>query len=217
MSKKGDKMAAEFTSLTTKQKTVYSIIERYIKTRGIPPTVREIGELAGEKTPGAIQGILNRLEMKGIIKREEGMARSIQLISSDTLYAEPVYIPELKKITKRNIDNLFNVYNISAYRPFPPEMSEPDTQSFLVKCPDNSLAESGISYEDLLLINVNSSLKDGDIALVEIDGHIIIRRYFAHDENSIRLTADTDVLGKELYNKDEISLIGRLKGKFTSY
>ena len=27
------------------------VIESYIKTHGIPPTVREIGELVGEKTP----------------------------------------------------------------------------------------------------------------------------------------------------------------------
>jgi len=58
------------------------VIESFIKSKGIPPTVREIGELVGEKTPGAVQGILNRLEQKGVIKREVGMARSIQLVNT---------------------------------------------------------------------------------------------------------------------------------------
>ena len=65
-------MAANYSSLTAKQKKVYMVIESYIKTNGIPPTVREIGELVGEKTPGAVQGILNRLEQKGVIKRQLG-------------------------------------------------------------------------------------------------------------------------------------------------
>ena len=36
-------MAANYSSLTAKQKKVYMVIEYYIKTNGIPPTVREIG------------------------------------------------------------------------------------------------------------------------------------------------------------------------------
>ena len=58
-------MAANFNTLTSKQKKVYAAIESYIKTNNIPPTVRELGEMIGEKTPGAVQGILSRLEQKG--------------------------------------------------------------------------------------------------------------------------------------------------------
>ena len=47
-----------FNTLTLKQKKVYSAIELFIKSNGIPPTVREIGEMIGERTPGAVQGIL---------------------------------------------------------------------------------------------------------------------------------------------------------------
>jgi len=73
------------------------VIESFIKSKGIPPTVREIGELVGEKTPGAVQGILNRLEQKGVIKREVGMARSIQLVNTNSQYAPHVYLPKIKK------------------------------------------------------------------------------------------------------------------------
>jgi repressor LexA len=91
-------MSANFSTLTAKQKKVFSAIETYINLKGIPPTVREIGEMVGEKTPGAVQGILNRLEQKGVIKRQLGAARSIQLVSSDNqMYATPVYIPEIKR------------------------------------------------------------------------------------------------------------------------
>lgn len=112
-------MASNYSSLTAKQKKVYMVIESYIKTHGIPPTVREIGELVGEKTPGAVQGILNRLEQKGVIKRQLGAARSIQLVSpDDQLYSKPVFVPKIKKISKRNLNDLTNIYNIELYHPF---------------------------------------------------------------------------------------------------
>jgi repressor LexA len=95
--------------LTSKQKKVYYAIVQYRKNRGIPPTVREIGEILGEKTPGAVQGILNRLEQKGVITREVGQARSIQAVEENNLYVKPFYIPELKKVSTRNLDDLFNM------------------------------------------------------------------------------------------------------------
>ncbi len=64
------KVSVDFNFLTSKQKKVYTAIESFIKENGMPPTVREIGELIGEKTPGAVQGILNRLEEKGVIRKK---------------------------------------------------------------------------------------------------------------------------------------------------
>jgi repressor LexA len=100
---------SDFNSLTSKQKKIYAAIETFIKENGIPPTVREIGDLVGEKTPGAVQGILNRLQQKGVIKREIGMARSIKLVSENSQYATPAFIPEVKKISRRNVGDLFRL------------------------------------------------------------------------------------------------------------
>lgn len=216
-------MTVDFNLLTSKQKKVYSVIETFIKTRGIPPTVREIGEMVGEKTPGAVQGILNRLEQKGVIKREVGMARSIQLVTDNSQYMEPAYLPKIKKITSRNVSDLFNVYNIIKYYPFPSTLFESDNlpdNCFLINCPDNSLMQSGIKYEDSLIIDrdTENKLNDGDIVMVLYDNHVLLRFYSKHENaNSIVLKADSDLIGKEVFNKDEIVIIGKLIGKYTSY
>lgn len=215
------KVTADFNLLTSKQKKVYSVIETFIKTRGIPPTVREIGEMVGEKTPGAVQGILNRLEQKGVIKREVGMARSIQLVNEQSQYLQPVYLPKIKKITNRNISDLFNVYNVIKYYPLPPIFeSENPENCFIISCPDNSLINSSIKYEDSLIIdrNYENRLDDGDIVLVLYENHVLLR-YFSKYENSgsIVLKADSDLIGKNVFSKDEIIIIGKLIGKYTAY
>lgn len=216
-------MTTDFNLLTSKQKKVYSVIESFIKTRGIPPTVREIGELVGEKTPGAVQGILNRLEQKGVIKREVGMARSIQLVNGSTQYTTPIYLPKIKKITNRNVDDLFNVYNIIKYYPLPSTLFESEQKTdncFIINCPDNSLLNSGIKYEDNLVIDrdFEDILKDGDIVLVLYDSHVLLRYFSKHEDSKcIVLKADSNLIDKEVFNKDEVTIIGKLIGKYTKY
>ncbi len=211
-------MAADYNSLTAKQKKVYNAIEKFINEKGIPPTVREIGEMLGEKTPGAVQGILNRLEQKGVIKREVGMARSIKLVADKSNYARVQYIPEIKKVSNRNVDDLFNIYNVKINHPVSSDILQVDESCFLISCPDNSLYESGISYEDLLIIDMKADIKDGDIVLVLYDNHALLRRYYSTDEpDTVRLEADSDILGKSVFKKDEARIIGKLICKITRY
>ena len=202
-----------FDMLTSKQKIIYSVIESYIKEKVIPPTVREIGEMVGEKTPGAVQGILNRLEQKGVIKRQVGMARSIQLVSQEsTLYADPVYIPEIKKISSRNIGDLLNIYNIIKYQPFPPELVTKADNHYMIKCPDNSLFESGYRYGDILLVSMDTDvLHEGDIVLALYENRVLLRFYQGgKNPDTLILKADTDLIGKETFNQEEIKIAGKV-------
>ncbi len=212
-------MSATISSLTSKQKKVYQAIETYIKLKGIPPTVREIGEMVGEKTPGAVQGILNRLEQKQVIKRQLGAARSIQLVSADNqLYATPVYVPEIKKISKRNIDDLTNIYNVNKYQPVPADLVSGGDSHLIYRCPDDSLADSGIKQNDILFIDTGAIVKAGDIVLVLYNTNTLLR-YYHPDEanNNIVLKADLDLIGKEEFSPDEIRIVGKLEGRYTKY
>lgn len=212
------KVSSDFNFLTSKQKKVYSVIEQFIKQRGIPPTVREIGEMVGEKTPGAVQGILNRLEQKGVIKREVGMARSIQLVSDNSQYESHVYLPKIKKVSQRNVDDLLNIYNIEKHFPLPSPLFEEGQDCFIIKCPDNSLFESGIKYDDILIIDRQQEINDGDIVLVLYENHALLRFYSKHDNpDFVVLKADSNLLEKEAFNRSEVTIIGKLVGKYTQY
>lgn len=207
-------MDAVFNTLTSKQKKVYTAIETFIRSKGIPPTVREIGEMLGEKTPGAVQGILNRLEQKGVIKREIGMARSIQLVSKNSLYEDPVFIPEIKKVTKRNINDLYSVYNLIKYQPVSPMVLSNHEDCFLIKCPDCSL--KNITYDDILIVSRKYELDDGDVVLVLYENHSLLRYYY-ENENPEKLTlkADDDLFGKEEFLKNEVTIVGKVICKYT--
>ena len=212
------KVSSDLSILTSKQKKVYSAIESFIKSKGVPPTVREIGEMVGEKTPGAVQGILNRLEQKGVITRQLGRARSIKLVSDNSQYAVHTYLPKIKKISDRNIEDLLNIYNIVQYYPVPSNLVGSNNNCFIINCPDNSLLGSGIKYEDTLIIDREGTLDSGDIALVLYESHVVLRFYNNHENpDYVILKADSDLIGKEVFNKNDITIIGKLIGKYTKY
>ena len=211
-------MSQDFNSLTSKQKKVYLAIEAYIKLKGIPPTVREIGELVGEKTPGAVQGILNRLEQKNVIKREVGMARSIQLISSDSQYVKPVYIPEVKKVNKRNINDLLNIYNIHKFHPLSPNIAGVGADCFLLSCEASSLLENDVKQGDMVTICRESIPDEGDTVLAIYDNHVLLRRFHKIDTmDMVSLQADNSMFDKEVFNKDEVMIVGKMVGKYSKY
>lgn len=64
--------------LTKRQSEVVSLIKRFIKDVGYPPSTRELADKLGV-TPTAIDGHIHALERKGALKRTPGVARGLAL------------------------------------------------------------------------------------------------------------------------------------------
>ena len=65
--------------LTERQQKVYDMIRALIVDRGYGPTVREIGEHFGIKSPNGVMCHLRALERKGLIRRSPNKSRAIEL------------------------------------------------------------------------------------------------------------------------------------------
>jgi repressor LexA len=65
--------------LTERQQSVYDMIRSLIVDRGYGPTVREIGEHFGIKSPNGVMCHLRALERKGLIRRSPNKSRAIEL------------------------------------------------------------------------------------------------------------------------------------------
>jgi len=67
------------SQLTDRQQNVYEMIRSLIVKRGYGPTVREIGEHFGIKSPNGVMCHLRALERKGLIRRSPNKSRAIEL------------------------------------------------------------------------------------------------------------------------------------------
>ena len=65
--------------ISSKQQQILEVIQSAIKVKGYPPSVREIGEAVGLKSPSTVHMHLNKLEQIGAIRRESEKNRAIDV------------------------------------------------------------------------------------------------------------------------------------------
>ena len=79
--------------LTSRQQEILRFIREKIDGRGYGPTVREIGNEFGIKTPNGVMSHLKALQNKGLIHREANLSRGFELIPNSPSFAAPVEVP----------------------------------------------------------------------------------------------------------------------------
>ena len=112
-------------SLTKRQKAVYEFIREKIRNRGYGPTVREIGDQFGIRSPNGVMCHLKALEKKGLITREKNMSRAIRLTREPAeergvpLYgqiAAGVLHEAVEQHERIDLEAMFNKKNLFALR-----------------------------------------------------------------------------------------------------
>ena len=69
-----------YTDLTSRQIDVLEYIKRVLQTKGYPPTVREICDAVGLKSPATVHAHLKTLEDKGYIRRDSSKQRALEIV-----------------------------------------------------------------------------------------------------------------------------------------
>ena len=69
--------------LTGRQREIYDYVSEYVRDRGYPPTVREIGEAVGLASPSTVHAHLANLERVGLLKRDPTKPRALELVGRD--------------------------------------------------------------------------------------------------------------------------------------
>ena len=65
--------------LTKMQQRIYDYIAQTIRTQGYPPSVREIGDAVGLKSPSTVHFHLKHMEELGVIGKGAGKGRALTL------------------------------------------------------------------------------------------------------------------------------------------
>ena len=69
--------------LTEKEKTLYNFITRTVKEEGFAPSVRDISCALGWKSTSTVHAYLEKLEEKGLIRKESGKSRALKVSKDD--------------------------------------------------------------------------------------------------------------------------------------
>ncbi|HEX3751524.1 MAG TPA: transcriptional repressor LexA [Streptosporangiaceae bacterium] len=69
--------------LTNREEQVLQVVRAGVARRGYPPSIREIGDAVGLKSTSSVAYHLKALERKGILHRDPGRPRTVELLPPD--------------------------------------------------------------------------------------------------------------------------------------
>ena len=156
--------------LSKMQQKIYEYIASCIREQGYPPSVREIGEAVGLKSPSTVHFHLKHLEEAGVIEKGAGKGRAI------TLTEAPV--PE---------DRVPIVGNVAAGSPILAEECIEDYltfdtggrsgEYFALRVRGESMLNAGILPGDLVVVRRQQTCSNGEIVVAMIDDEATVKRF----------------------------------------
>jgi repressor LexA len=169
---------ADFSQLTDKQKLIYDCIREKIESRGYGPTVREIGDVFGIKSPNGVMCHLKALEKKGLIKREGRSARAIQLVD----HRRPSHgLPFLGHVAAGA--PLAAVAQEERFS-FDDMFTGPDRYVLHVR--GNSMIDNHIEDGDYVVIKKQETAENGTRVVAMVDNEVTLKKFY-RERDHVRL------------------------------
>jgi repressor LexA len=199
--------------LTRRQKEVLSFIANYINRHSYPPTIREIAEHFTISVKGAYDHVA-ALKRKNCLKQDGNRSRTMAL----TEFRED---DNSKLFTKIPV-----VGTVAAGVPILSEENWEDTLMlhktslkknrvyFAVKVRGDSMQNAGIMDGDMAVIEKQSVVKNGEIAVAVVEDAVTLKRFFK-ESSRIRLQAENPDY-KPIYCQD-VRILGRLAQIIRNY
>ena len=198
------------TSISLKQQQILAVIQSAIKAKGYPPSVREIGEAVGPKSPSTVHMHLNKLEQLGAIRRESEKNRAIDVVGSSTFRNAPMtMVPLVGRVTAGQ--PILATENIEDSYPFPADLVGQE-DVFMLKVDGESMIQAGIFDGDYLIVRDQDSARNGDIVVALVDGEEATVKRFFHEKDRVRLQPENDRMDP-IYSRD-VAVLGKVIGVY---
>ena len=192
-------------NLTDAQNELLEWIKNYLKDFQHSPSIRQMMNAMGLKSPAPIQSRLKHLQEKGYISWQEGRARTLQLV--DSLMDQE--IPVLGSIAAGGLIESYSDLNETL--DLTDVLSKKDIFALTVN--GDSMQDAFITDGDMVLMEPvfdKNYLKNGTIVSAMVPGTGTTLKYFFKKDNKIVLEAANPNYQPIILDPNEVSIQGRL-------
>ena len=190
--------------LTEAQNELYGWIKNYLKDFQHSPSIRQMMQAMGLKSPAPIQSRLKHLQEKGYISWQEGKARTLQIVDELT-----DGIPVMGSVaagglieTYSDVNENLNISDV---------LKKKDIFALTVN--GDSMIDACIADGDMVLmepIKDSCSLRNGTIVSAMVPGLGTTLKYFVKKDNKIFLEAANPAYDPIELNLEEVVFQGKL-------
>jgi len=184
--------------LSGMQRKIYEYIAASIREQGYPPSVREIGEAVGLKSPSTVHFHLKHLAEAGMIEKGAGKGRAITLTQQPSAVAP---VPAAPVYDEEPADRIPVVGNVAAGSPILAQECIEDYltfdtggrsgEYFALRVRGESMLNAGILPGDLVVVRQQQTANNGEIVVAMIDDEATVKR-FSRKNGQIWLLPEND-------------------------
>lgn len=176
--------------MTKMQQKIYDYIARTLEEQGYPPSVREIGEAVGLKSPSTVHFHLKHMEELGVINKSGRKGRAITLAHPSARGAEPA-ASQLPREEEPPAGRVPIVGTVAAGTPIlAQECIEDyltfdtggrDGEYFALRVRGESMLNAGILPGDLVVVHQQQEAHNGEIIVALIEDEATVKRLRRRD------------------------------------
>ena len=168
--------------LTAMQQKIYDYIANTVRNQGYPPSVREIGEAVGLKSPSTVHFHIKHLEELGYISKSGRKGRALTLTERAAPAAAPAPAREAE-IPSGRVPVLGDVAAgspilaqecIDDYISF--DTQGRDGEFFALRVRGESMLNAGILPGDLVVVHRQPTAQNGEIVVALLEDEATVKR-----------------------------------------
>ena len=197
-------MNSSESDLTQAQDELYGWIKNYMKNFQHSPSIRQMMQAMGLKSPAPIQSRLKHLQEKGYISWQEGKARTMQIV--DEIIDG---VPIMGSVAAGGLIETFS--DVNENLDFSDILKKKNVFALTVN--GDSMIDAQIAHGDMVLMEPISdlySLRNGSIVSAMVPGLGTTLKYFSKREGKIFLEAANPAYEPIELNLDEVVFQGKL-------
>lgn len=196
-----------------RQDQILEFMKNFIDEKGYVPTVREIGDAVGLKSPSTVHGYLKQLENRGLIKRNPEKNRAIDIRQVDeniAMVKMPVVGTVAAGVPLLAEENIEEV--VALPKSLIPTSSE---ELFMLHVRGDSMINAGILDGDMLVIKQQPNANNGEIVVALVDGESATVKRFYQEKDCIRLQPENDFM--EPFYEKNVQILGKVVGLYRTF
>ncbi len=187
---------------------ILDFITEYTHNNGYPPTIREICDGVGLKSPSTVHGHLERLRRAGKLDKANSKTRAIKVSESSFSDSDYLEVPVLGTVAagvpitaQEDIERTF---------PLPMDFAKKG-EVFMLRVRGESMINAGIFSGDYIIVEQTNIAVNGQMVVALIDDEVTVKTFYKEADH-IRLQPENDYMEPILVR--EVVILGKVVGVY---
>ena len=205
---------------------ILNYMKEEIRTKGYPPTVREICAAVGIKSTSTAHKDIESLVRQGYLVKDPSKPRALMVVDPHSDRKKtPVPAGDVSALDRTDVVEIPVVGRVAAGTPILAEENIEDTfpiparyaaggTSYMLKVRGESMIEAGIMDGDLILVQQQENAQNGEIVVAMIDGfesEATVKTFY-NEGDHIRLQPENHTMSPIMVK--DVKILGKVKGVF---